>query len=158
MLHGIFNSTNIPVLEKIAAFAERRQEILAGNLANIDTPEYKTRDLPVAEFQAALEQAIHGRQNASATSVSSSQYRHLGSGASLAELFPDRIREMEELRAKSGGITLNGAGNALASPGGQRPGADDVTRKLKEAKELLDAGAISDAEYETIKARVLNVM
>ena len=69
-----------------------------------------------------------------------------------------RIREMEELRAKSGGITLNGAGNALASPGGQRPGADDVTRKLKEAKELLDAGAISDTEYETIKARVLNVM
>ncbi len=65
---------------------------------------------------------------------------------------------MEELRAKSGGITLNGAGNALASPGGQRAGADDVTKKLKEAKELLDASAISDAEYETIKARVLNVM
>ena len=69
-----------------------------------------------------------------------------------------RIREMEELRAKSGGITLNGPGNALASPGGQRAGADDVTKKLKEAKELLDDGAISDAEYETIKARVLNVM
>ena len=96
MLNGIFDSTNIPVLEKIAAFAERRQEILAGNLANIDTPQYKTRDLPVAEFQAALEKAIHGRQNAAATSVSSSQYRHLGSGESLAELFPDRLFQAVE--------------------------------------------------------------
>ena len=70
----------------------------------------------------------------------------------------NRIREMEELRAKSGGITLNGPGNAIASPGAQGPSTEDVLRKLKEAKELLDADAISDVEYEAIKARVLNVM
>ncbi len=70
----------------------------------------------------------------------------------------NRIREMEELRAKSGGITLTGPGNAMAPPGMQASTTEDVLRKLKEAKELLDADAISDAEYEAIKARVLNVM
>ncbi len=31
-----------------------------------------------------------------------------------------------------------------------------MSKKLKEAKELLDCGAISDVEFETIKARFLN--
>jgi len=45
-------------LEETIAFAERRHAILAGNLANMDTPGYKTRDLSVPEFQASLKQLI----------------------------------------------------------------------------------------------------
>ena len=70
----------------------------------------------------------------------------------------NRIREIEELRAKSGGITLNGAGGAVGAPAVAPTGAADMTKKLKEAKELLDCGAISDVEFETIKARYLNNM
>ena len=70
----------------------------------------------------------------------------------------NRIREIEELRAKSGGITLNGAGGAVGAPAVAPTGAADMTKKLKEAKELLDLGAISDVEFETIKARLLNNM
>ena len=69
----------------------------------------------------------------------------------------NRIREIEELRAKSGGITLNGSGSAIGAPALPASG-EDVTKKLKEAKELLDGGAISDVEFETIKARLLNNM
>ena len=47
-----------PLLEQLAAFTERRHEVLTGNIANISTPDYKTRDLPVAKFQEALQQAV----------------------------------------------------------------------------------------------------
>lgn len=43
-------------LEETIAFAERRHAILAGNLANMDTPGYRTRDLSVLEFQSSLKQ------------------------------------------------------------------------------------------------------
>jgi len=62
MLESLFNSSTIPLLAKTAAFAERRHEVLAGNVANISTPDYRTRDLPVAEFRAALEEAVGRRR------------------------------------------------------------------------------------------------
>lgn len=58
MIDQILNSNSLPLLEKMAAFAERRQEVLAGNIANIDTPSYKMRDLPVKDFQQALREAV----------------------------------------------------------------------------------------------------
>lgn len=50
-----------PILEQAAAFAERRHDVLAGNLANVSTPGYQTRDLPVEEFQTALRKALESR-------------------------------------------------------------------------------------------------
>ena len=58
MIDQLFNSSTIPLLAKVAAFAERRHEALAGNVANISTPDYRTRDLPVADFRSALEEAV----------------------------------------------------------------------------------------------------
>ncbi len=68
----------------------------------------------------------------------------------------NRVREIEEMRAKSGGITLNGTGNPVGAPSPALADTGDMTKRLKEAKELLDCGAISDVEFETIKARYLN--
>lgn len=62
MLNGLLNSTNVPLLEQLTAFGERRQEVLAGNVTNIDTPGYRRRDLPVEEFQEALTNAIENRR------------------------------------------------------------------------------------------------
>ena len=70
----------------------------------------------------------------------------------------NRIREIEEMRAKSGGITLNGSDSPVAASAPVAPGSEDMVKKLKEAKELLDCGAISDVEFETIKARYLNTL
>ena len=36
----------------------------AGNIANASTPDYRTRDLPVAQFRAALEEAVARRRSA----------------------------------------------------------------------------------------------
>jgi hypothetical protein len=82
-----------------------------------------------------------------------------------------RIRELEELRARSGGFQLAGgmglaAGAALPGAAGTAPGlagadsgaapALDAARRLHEAKKLLDDRLITDSEYEAIKARILS--
>ena len=62
-----------------------------------------------------------------------------------------RVRELEELRARSGGIQV--------SPGTLAGGAateSDAVRRLQEAKQLLEARLISDAEYEAIKAKIIS--
>jgi flagellar basal-body rod protein FlgB len=57
----IFGSTTIPVLQQVVAFTEARHGVLAGNVANLDTPGYKTRDLSPALFQEKLREAIDER-------------------------------------------------------------------------------------------------
>lgn len=64
MINGVFNSTSIPLLEQVVRFSEERHKVLAGNVANIDTPGYQPRDLPVEKFQQALQDAIASRQSA----------------------------------------------------------------------------------------------
>jgi flagellar basal-body rod protein FlgB len=63
MLTGLFQSTTIPVLQEVVSFAQARQAVLAGNIANIDTPGYQARDLSVEDFQARLKQAIEDRDD-----------------------------------------------------------------------------------------------
>lgn len=74
MFDRLFDSSTIPLLAKVAAFTERRHEVLTGNIANISTPDYRTRDLPVAEFQAALAEAVARRKGENAQGHSSWTY------------------------------------------------------------------------------------
>ena len=64
MVQGLFNSTTVPVLEQVVAFSQARHNVLAGNIANLDVPGYRARDLSVGEFQQALSQAIDERRSA----------------------------------------------------------------------------------------------
>jgi hypothetical protein len=61
-----------------------------------------------------------------------------------------RIRELEELRARSGGMQISQGPMAAASAG-----SSDAVRRLQEAKQMLDSRLITDSEYESIKARIL---
>ena len=61
MLSSLFQSSTIPVLEQVVSFTEARHGVLAGNIANLDTPGYKTRDLSPALFQERLKEAIEAR-------------------------------------------------------------------------------------------------
>jgi hypothetical protein len=62
-----------------------------------------------------------------------------------------RVRELEELRARSGGIQMmSGPAPATGSAAG------DAVGRLQEAKKLLDARLITDAEYEAIKAKIVS--
>ena len=58
MLSGLFQSTTIPVLQEVVSFAQARHTVLAGNIANMDTPGYQVRDLSVEDFQARLRTAV----------------------------------------------------------------------------------------------------
>ena len=84
-----------------------------------------------------------------------------------------RIRELEELRARSGGFQIAGgpsggyasaaapapassAAPAAATAGGASAiSVPSAAQRLIEAKQLLDARLISDSEYEAIKARIV---
>ena len=54
----MFNSTTIPALQQTLMFTERRHEVLASNIANLDTPDYRAKDLPVERFQDTLAESI----------------------------------------------------------------------------------------------------
>jgi hypothetical protein len=64
-----------------------------------------------------------------------------------------RVRELEELRARSGGIQVSGAGG-YAPPG--VTGQPDAVRRVQEAKQMLEGKLITDAEYEAIKAKIVS--
>jgi hypothetical protein len=64
-----------------------------------------------------------------------------------------RVRELEELRAKSGGVQITGQpayGSADAAGAESAP-----ARRLRQAREMLEAKLISDAEFESIKAKIV---
>jgi hypothetical protein len=63
-----------------------------------------------------------------------------------------RVRTMEEARATSGGITLGGF---PPSPGTGNGGGSALD-ELERAKKLLDAGVVSDAEFNEMKSKILS--
>lgn len=65
MWNSWFNNSALPAIEQSTTFAEKRHLLLAGNIANLDTPDYKTRDLSVDDFQAALKEAIESKDKPS---------------------------------------------------------------------------------------------
>jgi hypothetical protein len=68
-----------------------------------------------------------------------------------------RVRDLEELRAKSGGLQLGGAGGlGGVAGGGSGAGGADAVERLKAAKEMLANGLITDSEFEAIKAKVVS--
>ena len=72
-----------------------------------------------------------------------------------------RIRELEELRAKSGGVQIGAGSGSYPGPGpyaGPEPaGAEsEPVRRLRQAREMLDAKLISDSEFESIKAKIVS--
>jgi hypothetical protein len=64
-----------------------------------------------------------------------------------------RVRELEEMRAKSGGVHLG------TVPGGSASAGDDGGRspqaRLQRARQMLEEGLLTDAEFEQVKARIL---
>jgi flagellar basal-body rod protein FlgB len=58
MLPNLFASTSIPALGEVLNFAQARHTVLAGNIANVNTPGYRLRDLNEAQFQQQLKEAI----------------------------------------------------------------------------------------------------
>lgn len=116
MLQSLIESSYLPLLEKMAVFGEKRQQVLAGNIANIDTPYYRTRDLDVAGFQNALKEAVsqQGAGGSHSTLISDLVSKAVGSpGAgqkkSMDELFPEELFHAAETASRN--ITFHDAAN-----------------------------------------------
>jgi len=60
-LRRLVNSGNIPLCERVLAFTHARHQVLTENVANADTPGYRTKRLDAATFQRALRRAISDR-------------------------------------------------------------------------------------------------
>jgi hypothetical protein len=69
-----------------------------------------------------------------------------------------RVRDLDELRAKSGGIQLGAMGGGGGGGGAAGGEADDPMVRLQRAKEMLAGGLITDSEYESIKAKIVDRM
>jgi hypothetical protein len=64
-----------------------------------------------------------------------------------------RVRELEELRAKSGGVQISGQ----SAYGAEAAGAEsEPARRLRQAHEMLEAKLITDSEFESIKAKIVS--
>jgi hypothetical protein len=65
-----------------------------------------------------------------------------------------RVRELEELRAKSGGIQLGAAAGDMGAVA-RTAGGDSPAARLAQAKEMFEQKLITDSEYESLKARIV---
>ncbi len=66
-----------------------------------------------------------------------------------------RVRELEELRAKSGGIQLGNSGALSGTAAVGAPAGDSPAARLAQAKEMYEQKLITDSEYESLKARIV---
>ncbi len=120
MMQPLLAQSPLSLLKQVAKFAERRQEVLAGNIANVDTPGYRMKDLPTKEFQAALRDALvpnrnRGKDQSSAGVPWSLDPAHSTSGNitpgdAMESLFPDQLFQAREADTQPG-ITFQDANN-----------------------------------------------
>ena len=69
----LFAGTSIPVLGEVLNFAQARHTVLAGNVANVNTPGYRLRDLNEGEFQQRLKEAISRSEPSTSSSLADAE-------------------------------------------------------------------------------------
>lgn len=91
MIGGLLNSTTVPVLEQVVNFAQTRHAVLAGNIANLDVPGYKVRDLSPDAFAVRLKTALAERDRRAAEPAL------VSTGPALGSPLADVGHELEDL-------------------------------------------------------------
>lgn len=86
--------------EQVLSLRANRQQVLAGNIANADTPHYKARDF---DFSAALKDAVAGRSGGS-LALASTSGRHLQGSADSG---PARLMYRKETQSSVDGNTVD---------------------------------------------------
>jgi hypothetical protein len=65
-----------------------------------------------------------------------------------------RVRDIEEMRAKAGGVQITR--DSIGQESGTAATDGEALQRLQRAKQMLDAKLITDSEYEALKARIIN--
>lgn len=94
MLHSLFNSSTLPLLEQVVNFTEARHGVLAGNIANLDTPGYRCQDLSPEAFEKQLRDAVEAQRATQAASPGGSLDPEWARDATAAP----RSRSVEQMR------------------------------------------------------------
>lgn len=68
----------ISVFNQALNLRTQRHQVLASNIANADTPNYKARDF---SFESAMQNALSGRLNAGSVSLAQTQAGHMAGSA-----------------------------------------------------------------------------
>src|SRR5262245_6736855 len=63
MISNLIQRTSLPLVEAMVSFTEARHGVIAENIANIDTPGYRTKQLDPAAFQAELRKATKAKRH-----------------------------------------------------------------------------------------------
>ena len=94
----LLNQGNAPLLERMVRFTSARQELLAENIVNADTPNYQQKDLSLPAFQKALQKRIDERDRSPRGAVGFDDLTMNTRNPRSGLLFHDRNnRSMEQL-------------------------------------------------------------
>ncbi len=122
MIRSLIRPSTVPLLQKVAKFNEKRHSVLAENIARIDTPGYKSRDLPVEAFQEALQKAVgkltspsHPQSSAYAKSLAPVEFpSYTGlpeDDGSIESLFKGELFQSQQIPTEELGLQDNGKRN-----------------------------------------------
>jgi hypothetical protein len=115
--------------------------------ATLSVTAFVTRDLASAEG-AQRTQVFTGLRKSEAQAV----YR-LCQAQAQSWREKRRMRDLDELRAKSGGIQL---GQTAVGASAAADSEHSPTARLERARDMLQKGLITDAEFEQIKAKIVS--
>ena len=100
----LMNQSGAPVLEQMLQFTAERHKLILENIASVDLPEHRQRDLSVQKFQGMLRDRIEQRDGAPAGSVGFDDIRaeieqpragmlaHDGNNRSMEQLASDQAK------------------------------------------------------------------
>ena len=97
--------SDLPIIESLTRsmhYSTRRNRVLAQNIANVDTPNYKARDLEAIRFPESLRRAQRG---SAGTNLTRTHPRHFASSAFQT---PSPIRNLTKTNEQTiSGNTVN---------------------------------------------------
>ena len=62
-IERLVNQTNAPLAERVLHFASARHKLIVENMANVDTPGYRHKDLSPAQFFSMLQHRAASRRD-----------------------------------------------------------------------------------------------
>ncbi len=143
MLSSLFQSSTIPVLEQVVNFTEARHGVLAGNIANMDTPGYKSRDLSPAMFQERLKEAISAQHEPIKTE---------------SEYFDPETEYFQQKQVDTSFNKLNKVAETskaiLRHDGGEVSMEDQVNEIVKNQQQHNLAISIMTSQFRTLRAAI----
>lgn len=93
LLEKIFSSSTIPLLNKAMDVASFRDTVIADNIANVDTPNYKRREVI---FEEKLKKVLDGQTNRGKLIINNPRHIQIEGGAGWEDGQPEIIQVNDE--------------------------------------------------------------